>query len=154
LGLLLFAFTIQGTLECADVVHANADALAVHDDVCPVGAASGVRSAFHEVSRGAAAIGLSIATRKCRAYRHNQAPATETACSHGLQHQAEGIVAAGCPVGNSEKTSCHSKGIAAKVCVLLSFLKQYPLALQDRFLLLHKSLVPRLVYLTGPPRHL
>jgi hypothetical protein len=52
----------------------------------------------------------------------------------------------GCPVGNSENKSCHSKGVAAKLCVLLNFLKQYLLALQDRFLL-RKSLVPRLVYL-------
>jgi hypothetical protein len=107
-------------------VHANANVLTLHDDVCLVGSASGVWLAFHELSRGAAAIGLSIATRKCRVYWQNQAPDTETAhIAHilGLQGRADGFVVAGCPVGISERTSCHSKGVAAKVCVLLNFLK-------------------------------
>jgi hypothetical protein len=50
LGPLLFALTIQSAPERADAVHANANVLALNDGVCLVGAASGVRSAFHELS--------------------------------------------------------------------------------------------------------
>jgi hypothetical protein len=121
-----FALTIQSALERADAVYAHANALVLHDDVRLVGAASGVRSALHELPRGAAAIGLSIATWKCLVYGRNPVPAAETARNLGLQQRADGIVVAGCLVGNSENTSCRSTGVAAQVCVLLNFLKAMP----------------------------
>jgi hypothetical protein len=80
--------------------------------------------------------------------RRSQSPLKFSACNT----KVDDIVVIGCKAGNSESMSCHSKGVAANVCVLLDFLKQYPLTLQDRFLVLRKSLLPRLVYLTrtGP----
>jgi hypothetical protein len=139
-------------LESNNAAHEDSHVLALHDDVCLVGSAQAVRLADSELTRAAAAIGLSKAPRKCGLFGHTPSAALETAQLLGMPHQEEGVLVAGCPIGTPAYVTSVSQCHAAKVRVLVNALRHLPLGHQDQFLLLGKSLVPRLVHVTrtGP----
>jgi hypothetical protein len=110
------------------------------------------RLADSELTRAAAAIGLTKAPRKCGVFGHTPSTALETAKLLGMLHREEGVLVAGCPIGTPAYVMSVSQCHAAKVRVLVIALRHLPLGHQDQFLLLRKSLVPRLVHVTrtGP----
>jgi hypothetical protein len=98
LGPLLFGIVLQSVLERTKATHEHSHVLALHDDVCLVGSAPAVRLADSELTRAAAAIGLSQAPRKCGVFGHTLSMALETAQLLGMPHREEGVLVAGCPI--------------------------------------------------------
>jgi hypothetical protein len=152
LGPLLFGIVLQSVLESTNAAHEDSHVLALHDDVCFVGSAPAVQLADSELTRAAAAIGLSKAPHKCDVFGHTPSTAFETAQLLGMPHREEGVLVAGCPIGTPAYVTSVSLCHAAKVRVLVNALHHLPLGHRDQFLLLRKSLVPRLVHVTrtGP----
>jgi hypothetical protein len=152
LGPLLFGIVLQSVLESTNATHEDSHVLALHDDICLVGSAPDVRLADSELTRAAAAIGLSKAPRKCGVFGHTPSTALETAQLLGMPHLEEGVLVAGCPIGTPAYGTSVSQCHVAKMRVLLNALRHLPLGHQDQFLLLRKSLVPSLVHMTrtGP----
>jgi hypothetical protein len=152
LGPLLFGIVLQRVLESTNTAHEDSHVLALHDDVCLVGSAPAVRLADSELTRAAPAIGLSKAPRKCGVFRHTPSTALETSQLLGMPHREEGVLVAGCPIGIPAYVTSVSQCQAAKVRVLVNALRHLPSRHQDQFLLLCKSLVPRLMHVTrtGP----
>jgi hypothetical protein len=111
-----------------------------------------VQLADSKLTRAAAAIGLSMAPRKCGVFGHTPSTALETVQLLGMPHREEGVLVARCPIGTPAYMTSVSQCHAAKVRVLVNALRHLPLGHQDQFLLLRKSLVPRLVHVTrtGP----
>jgi hypothetical protein len=122
--------------------------LALHDDICLVGSAPAVQLVDSELTRAAGTIVLSMAPRKCGLFGHTPSTALETAQLLGMPHREEGVLVAGCPIGTPAYVTSVSQCHAAKVRVLMNALRHLPLGHQDQFLLLRKSLVPRLVHVT------
>jgi hypothetical protein len=111
-----------------------------------------VRLADSELTCAAAAIRLSKAPRKCGVFRHTPSMVHETALLHGMPHREESVEVADCPISTLAYLTRVSQRHAAKVHFLVNALCHLPLGHQDQFLLLSKSLVPRLVHVTrtGP----
>jgi hypothetical protein len=130
-------------------VHEDSHVLALHDDVCLVSSGPSVQLADSELTRAAAAIGLSKALSKCGVLGHNPSMVHETALLHSMPHREEGVEVADCSISTpAYLTRVSQQRHASKVHFLVNALCHLPLGHQDQFLLLSKSLVPRLVHVT------
>jgi hypothetical protein len=105
-----------------------------------------------KLTRGAVAIGLSKAPRKCGILWQTPTTAQETAQLLGMPNREKGFMITGYPTRTSALVTRVSRCHAAKVRVLLGTLNHFPQGSQGQFLLLRKSLVLGLKYVTrmGP----
>jgi hypothetical protein len=77
---------LQSALEHTNAVHEDSHVLALHNDVCLVGSSLAVMLADSELTRAAAAIGLSKAPRKSGVFGHTPSTVLETAQLLGMPH--------------------------------------------------------------------
>ena len=87
--------------------------LAYLDDVYLQGPQGAVEQAFNRFSERCKAIGLVMANHKCEVWSPGDpTAASELAETLGMGHAAQGLVAAGCPLGTAEFVQGHADSAA------------------------------------------
>jgi hypothetical protein len=148
LGPLLFALTLQGPLEqVAEMGLARPVTFA--DDTFLQGAQAPTMRAFHALTALAAPLGLRAQPVKCAVYSEDTAAAVSVAAALGMHHAPDGLLASGTPFGTTAFEAASAAICADKACTLMDRMQALPLADQDRWLLLHGSLQPRVAHLLG-----
>ena len=139
-GPLFFALAMQGALEQVNRSYPDVQVLSYLDDVFLHGPAAAVEQAYRFLERCALDLGLVMQPAKSTVYSPNTHNAHKVGERLGFRVSTTGIVAAGCPIGEDSFVSEHAKGCAQKVVSLVDTLQDLRLAVQDRLLLLRKSL--------------
>jgi hypothetical protein len=149
IGPLLFALGLQGPLEEIVKDFPLVRVVAYLDDVYLQGPQADVEQAFGRFSERCESIGLVMANHKCEVWSlGNPEAAKELATSLGMQHAAQGFVAAGCPLGAPEFVKAHADSAAGKVVTLIERVLALPLSAQDKLLLLRRSLQLKILHLS------
>ena len=149
LGPLLFANLLQGPLEEAVAAAPSTKACAVHDDAALHGEPADIRASLDVLAERTAPLGLLLRRDKCAVYSPSTEAASELAADLGMRHAADGIVAAGSPVGDDAFVRDYVErriGVVREVVRRLRALGGL-LPAQDAFLLLRSSISSRLSFL-------
>jgi hypothetical protein len=92
-------------------------------------------------------VGLVVQPRKSRVFSLDAAAAAELAEPLDMPHSGEGLVVASCPVGTPAFVAAHANSEAEAVEHLIDTLMGTAVSVQDKLLLLRKSLQVKLAHL-------
>lgn len=139
-GPLFFALAMQGALEQVNSHFQDVEVLAYLDDVFLLGPAHMVEQAYRFFERCTLELGLVMQPTKSTVYSPNTSSAQTVGVKLGFNVSTTGIVAAGCPVGEDGFVCQQADGCAQKVVFLVETMQDLKLSVQDKLLLLRKSL--------------
>jgi hypothetical protein len=145
-GPLFFALTVQPMLQSVQQCFAEVRVIAYLDDVVLQGPYEEVKSAYSELRSQLDAAGLHIQRAKSLVYSPDPALAADLAFQLGFQHAVDGLVVAGCPVGAPEFVAAKTLAAAEGVQQLILTLMGLQVPVQDKLLLLRKSLQVKLAH--------
>jgi hypothetical protein len=146
-GPLFFALTVQPMLKSVHESFPGVRVIAYLDDIVLQGPCDAVKRAYSELRDQLSTAGLQIQREKSIAYSTDPALADELAFQLGCQHAEGGLVVAGCPVGKPEFITSKAIAAAAGVEQLIKTLMELQLPVQDKLLVLRKSLQVKVAHL-------
>jgi hypothetical protein len=152
LGPLLFSRVLQRPLQALAAAHPAVHPIAYADGTYLIEPGPAVTAAFHTLVQHGAAIGLAFSLHKCAVYGTPSTPAYTVAQQSArileIQHAANGLVAAGTPVGTDDYITARMEDCADEATALIRKLQDLPppLTAQPKFLLLCRSLQRRLTH--------
>jgi hypothetical protein len=120
--------------------------IAYLDDIILQGPYDAVRRAYSELREQLAAAGLQIQREKSIAYSPDAEFADNLAFQLGCQCAAEGSLVAGCPVGKPQFVTAKTIAAAEGVQQLVNTLMELQVPVQDKLLVLRKSLQVKVVH--------
>jgi hypothetical protein len=146
-GPLFFALAIQSVLEEVQCSNPNIRVIAYLDDIVLQGPCSEVVAAYEAINSQLKEQGLVVQPNKSRVYSPTIANAELVSKGHGIALGEEGIVVAGCPVGQQEFVEKHAQATADKVLSQITTVTALELPAQDKLLILRKSLQLKMAHL-------
>ena len=102
--------------------HAQAR-VAYLDDIVLQGSATALAPAYQFLRDGLSTVGLAMQPRKSWLFSQDAEAAASLAASLGIPHSEEGMVVAGCPVGNQAFVANHAYTAAEEVPHLIDTLR-------------------------------
>lgn len=145
-GPLFFALALQDVLESVQDSHAEVRVIAYLDDTFLQGPKAAVADAFRDLQSLSSQIGLVMQPTKSTVYCTTGANSVAVSDKLGFQVGHRGIVAAGCPIGESVFVAEQAQRSADKVAALVDTHMNLKLPLQDKLLLMRKSLQAKVAH--------
>ena len=145
---MFFALTLQTVLEDAAQQQPSVGVTAFADDVLLQGSETrALAAAFRTVCSGGEPLGLTARLDKCGVYSRSSGRAAAVAAELGIPRKADGLVAAGTPIGTDEFVSGYAMDCANAACSTIAELQALPVPVQDKLILLRRSQQWRLAHL-------
>jgi hypothetical protein len=135
-GPLFFALAIQHVLEEVQCSYPDIRVIAYLDDIVLQGPCSEVVAAYEAINSQLKEQGLVVQPNKSRVYSPTIANAALVSNGHGIARGKEGIVVAGCPVGQPEFVERHAQATADKSVAQVSTVTALEVPAQDKLLIL------------------
>jgi hypothetical protein len=121
--------------------------IAYLDDIVLQGPADAVKLAYSVLRAQLSTAGLELQREKSAVYPSDPALADDLAFQLGCKHAVGGLLVAGCPVGKPEFRTAQALAVAEGVEQLVNTLMELQLPVQDKLLVLRKSLQVKVAHL-------